>query len=363
MKTSCQFFIFLFSQICQLSSATAVCRDVKVENISIVLFEGKLVMMLMEEGVGFDAFCGDEVGVIMQGVETPIAKYSRKSLDILLDVDVCKEHAFQLIVLEHSFPTKVTRSPWIAYSPPDWFVTDQSITPSYEILWDSRAVRIQWWQNVVLHQSFLECLIYVEFLAHDGTLIHSVLNSDELVPVELKVDLCSVETMEVKYTLVGKEGSRQRFSKILQISAGQLAPQKLDLQLNNGTISMESDIILLCFNADFLLHKNGTILFSIKNQNLEKTQEVRISNFEEEDYCGNITIDSRLQNKGNGSKNYHFTQLLQTECPPVLRAGMTSDSALDIFGVLMGVTLFIVTSLTCAIVIRLKHKVKILFPQ
>jgi len=339
-----------------------VCRDVKVENISIELFEGRLVMIL-DNGLGFDSFCGDEVGVIMEGVENPIAKYSRKSRDIHFDADICEEHNFQLVVMEYSFPTKVTRSPWTVYRPLAWFVVDPWVVPSYEVLWDKGVVRVEWWRNVIMSEEYLECLIYVDFLAEDGTLLHSVLNTEELNPVELKLDLCNLELLEVKYTMVGIEGNRKRFSKSLHISEALLPPQSFNLKLRNETILMESEVSLRCFSADLLLHKNGTILFSKKNQDLEKSQKLRIGNFTAEDYCGNLTIDSRLQNKGNGTQNYHFTQVLQIGCPLVLRAGLTRDAALDVLGIILGVTFCVVTGLTCTIVIRLRHKIKILFPQ
>ena len=378
MKTVGQIFLLVFLDILCLSYATTVCRDVKVcnpvvqifnnvfefqvENISISLFEGSLVMVL-QDGIGFDAFCGDEVGVVMDRDENPIAKFSRRSQDIHLDVDICEKHSFQLIVMEYSFPTKVTRSPWTSYHPMEWFVVYPAVLPSHTVLWHKGVVLVEWWKNIVLSEDYLECLIYVDFLTEDGTMLHSVLNTEELVPVELKLDLCTVERLEVKYTLVGVDGTRKRFSKVLHISAGLLAPQQFDLKLINGTIVMESDVSLRCFSVDLLMHKNGTILYSKKNLDLENTNEVRITNFTTEDFCGNLTIDSRLQNKANGSQNYHFSQVLELRCPVVLRAGLSRDSALEVLGVIIGVTLCAVTGLTCAIVIRLRHKVKILFPQ
>ena len=319
--------------------------------------------MVLEDGIGFDAFCGDEVGVIMEGVKDPIAKYSRRSGDILLDVDVCEEHSFQLAVMEYSFPTKVTRSPWTVYQPLEWFVVDQLVVPSHRVLWDKGVVMVEWWENVIMSEDYLECLIYVDFLAEDGTLLHSVLNTGELDPVELKLDLCILEMLEVTYTMVGIEGTRRRYSQLLQISAGLVAPTNFEFQLLNETILMESEVSLRCYSADLLLHKNGTILYSKKNQDLEKSHEVKISNFTSDEYCGNLTIDSRLQNKANGSRNYYFSQVVQLRCPIVLRAGLSRGSALDILGISIGVTLCIVTGLTCAIVIRLKHKIKLLFPQ
>ena len=318
--------------------------------------------MVLQDGISFDSFCGDEVGVILEGAEDPIAKYSRRSRDIPLDVDVCKEQSFQLIVVEYSFPTKKTRSPWTVYRPSEWFVVDQLVVPSHMLVWDKGVVVVEWWENVILSTDYLECLIYVDFLGEDGAILHSVLNTRELKPVELELDLCTVELVEVKYTMVGMEGTRRRYSKLLQISGGRVAPNTFDLELLNGTILVEPEAGLRCYTADILVHKNGTILYSWKNQDLEKSREVQINNFTSSDFCGNLTVESRLQNKANGSRNYYFNQKLHLRCPIVMRAGMSRDSALDILGVIIGVTLCSVTAFTCAIVIRLRRRIKLLVP-
>jgi len=362
MKNSQHILLLLFTNIVSFSLSTSVCRDVKVENISLELTDGSLTMVL-QDGRGFDSFCGDEVGVVMEGLEDPIAKYSRRSGDIRLDVDICEEHKFQVIVVEYSFPTKVTRSPWTNYQPKKWFAFDHLAIPSNQVLWDKGLVLVNWWENVITSLDYLKCLIYVDFFSDDGVLIHSVLNIQELEPVELELDLCTVEWVEVKYTMVGMEGTRMRHIKMMHISAGLVAPKIVDLKLRNGTLLVESDVNLRCYSGDILLHRNGTILYSRKNLDLEKSLEVSISNFTYVEYCGNLTIESRLQNKANGSRNYYFTQVMQLRCPLVLREKMNRKDALDILGVITGVTLSIVTGLMCVIVIRLRSRIKLFFPQ
>merc|ERR1711915_695277 len=153
------FFIYNLDR----SQTTSVCRYVKAENISVEQLDGSLVMFL-ENGLSFDAFCGDEVVVLLHGLPTPIAKYSRRSPYIHLDVNICEKHSFQLMVMEHSFPTKVTTSDWIEYEPSPWFNFIDTELPTYKILRDKGLVSIKWWDLVVNNLDYLQCLTYVDFL-------------------------------------------------------------------------------------------------------------------------------------------------------------------------------------------------------
>ena len=101
-------------------SGTRVCHDVTGENISVTQLRGGLLLSL-DEGVTFNSFCGDEVTVLVDGVEANII--SRKSGimtgagELLVEANVCYQHAVQLNVLEHTFPTKSTKSGVIEYNP------------------------------------------------------------------------------------------------------------------------------------------------------------------------------------------------------------------------------------------------------
>ena len=101
-------------------SGTRVCHDVTAENISVTHHRGGLLISL-DEGVTFSSFCGDEGTVLEDGVEANII--SRKSGimtgagELLVEANVCYQHAVQLNVLEHTFPTKSTKSGVIEYNP------------------------------------------------------------------------------------------------------------------------------------------------------------------------------------------------------------------------------------------------------
>ena len=137
--------------------------------------------MSLENGASFDSLCGDEVGVVLQGVEEPVTKYSKKSRNIILDVSICENHMFQLLVLEYSFPRKVTHSSWISYKPSIWFDTTRNLVPWYDVIWESGTVVVRWWENVVLDARLLDCLIYVDFLNKSGSKIHSIMTPNEKV--------------------------------------------------------------------------------------------------------------------------------------------------------------------------------------
>ena len=100
-------------------TGTRVCHDVTTENISVTHLRGGLLLSL-DEGVTFNSFCGDEVTVLVDGVEANID--SRKSRpgtgELIVEANVCYQHELQINVLEHTFPTKSTKSSVVEYSPP-----------------------------------------------------------------------------------------------------------------------------------------------------------------------------------------------------------------------------------------------------
>ena len=319
--------------------------------------------MFLENGLSFDSFCGDEVVVQLQGLPTPIAKYSRRSPYIHLDVNICEKHSFQLMVMEHSFPTKVTTSDWIEYEPSPWFNFIDTEVPTYKILWDKGMVSIKWWDLVVNNLDYLQCLTYVDFLSENEVLIDSVLNTNKLVPAQIPLDVCNVEILVVRYTLIGDDGLRARYSKTVKISPNLSLPKQIDHKIENETLVVKADVSLRCYSGDLLLHKNGVILFSEKNRDLEKNFLFLVANFTAEEFCGNLTIDTRLQNKANGSQNIYFTNTLLIKCPIVFRAGLTQNDALNAFGIISGITFFTVVVFTFLIGLKLKQKIKAAFPQ
>ena len=120
-----------------VTRGTRVCRDVTSENISVSLQQG-LITLSLEDGGSFDSFCGDEVAVIMDGVFGPIVKQTFSSTEIVLDVNFCQEHQFKVDILEHTFPTISTMSPWILYQPQDWFNFDDKTLPFHQIFWNKK---------------------------------------------------------------------------------------------------------------------------------------------------------------------------------------------------------------------------------
>ena len=56
----------------------------------------------------------------------------------------------------------------------------------------------------------LQCLLYIEFLTSSGLLLHSVVSLSELEPVTLDGDLCLLDHIEVRYTMMA--GYRHRYS-------------------------------------------------------------------------------------------------------------------------------------------------------
>ena len=101
-------------------SGTRVCHDVTAENISVTHLRGGLLISL-DEGVTFNSFCGDEVTVLVDGVEANIISGKSDLVtgagQLVVEANVCYRHAVQLNVLEHTFPTKSTKSSVIEYDP------------------------------------------------------------------------------------------------------------------------------------------------------------------------------------------------------------------------------------------------------
>ena len=99
-------------------SGTRVCHDVTAENISVTQLRGGLLLSL-DEGVTFNSFCGDEVTVLVDGVEANIdrRKTSPVTGDLIVEANVCYQHELQVNVLEYTFPTKSTKSSVIEYNP------------------------------------------------------------------------------------------------------------------------------------------------------------------------------------------------------------------------------------------------------
>ena len=190
-----------------VTRGTRVCRDVTSENISVSLQQG-LITLSLEDGGSFDSFCGDEVAVIMDGVFGPIVKQTFSSTEIVLDVNFCQEHQFKVDILEHTFPTISTMSPWILYQPQDWFNFDDKTLPFHQIFWNKKLLVVDWWKGMVLDFDFLPCLLYVEFLDQDGDILHSVISVSDLQSVNIIVDLCLLEWLEVRYTMTASDGQR-----------------------------------------------------------------------------------------------------------------------------------------------------------
>ena len=101
-----------------LVSGTRVCHDVTAENISVTQLRGGLLLSL-DEGVTFNSFCGDEVTVLVDGVEANIdrRKTSPVTGELIVEANVCYQHELQVNVLEYTFPTKSTKSSVIEYNP------------------------------------------------------------------------------------------------------------------------------------------------------------------------------------------------------------------------------------------------------
>ena len=101
-------------------SGARVCHDVTAENISVTHLRGGLLISL-DEGVIFNSFCGDEVTVMVDGVEANIISGKSDLVtgagQLVVEANVCYRHAVQLNVLEHTFPTKSTKSSVIEYNP------------------------------------------------------------------------------------------------------------------------------------------------------------------------------------------------------------------------------------------------------
>ena len=101
-------------------SGTRVCHDVTAENISVTHLRGGLLISL-DEGVTFNSFCGDEVTVLVDGVEANIisgkADLVTGAGQLVVEANVCYRHAVQLNVLEHTLPTKSSKSSVIEYNP------------------------------------------------------------------------------------------------------------------------------------------------------------------------------------------------------------------------------------------------------
>ena len=55
----------------------------------------------------------------------------------------------------------------------------------------------------------LQCLLYIEFLTSSGLVLHSVVSLSELEPVTLHGDLCLLDHVEVRYTMMA--GHRHRY--------------------------------------------------------------------------------------------------------------------------------------------------------
>ena len=98
-------------------TGTRVCHDVTTENISVTHLRGGLLLSL-DEGVTFNSFCGDEVTVLVDGVEANSRKSSPGTGELIVEANVCYQHELQINVLEHTFPTKSTKSNVIEYNPP-----------------------------------------------------------------------------------------------------------------------------------------------------------------------------------------------------------------------------------------------------
>ena len=81
----------------------------------------KTKKLLVDEGVTFNSFCGDEVTVMVDGVEANIISGKSDLVtgagQLVVEANVCYRHAVQLNVLEHTFPTKSTKSSVIEYNP------------------------------------------------------------------------------------------------------------------------------------------------------------------------------------------------------------------------------------------------------
>ena len=98
-------------------AGSRVCHDVTVANISVSHHRGALLLSLDTEGVSFSSFCGDEVSVLVDGVEASIVSGDLMSEEMIVEANVCYEHTLQINVLEHTLPTKSTKSGFIRYIP------------------------------------------------------------------------------------------------------------------------------------------------------------------------------------------------------------------------------------------------------
>ena len=116
------------------------------------------------------------------------------------------------------------------YRVSEWFDTDGGKNPPFKVFWGSQNVRVEWWTNVLIDFNFLQvkqifetiihlskslntvlhlqCLLYIEFLTSSGLLLHSVVSLSELEPVTLHGDLCHMDHIEVRYTMMA--GYQQR---------------------------------------------------------------------------------------------------------------------------------------------------------
>ena len=109
-------------------SGTRVCHDVTAENISVTQLRGGLLLSL-DEGVTFNSFCGDEVTVLVDGVEANIdlRKTSPVTGELIVEANVCYQHELQVNVLEYTFPTKSTKSSVIEYNPTGKFSVSNNV--------------------------------------------------------------------------------------------------------------------------------------------------------------------------------------------------------------------------------------------
>ena len=89
-----------------------------------------------------------------------------------------------------------------------WFSVDDSHVPPHVIRWSDNSVTVQWWNNVILDYDYLQCLLYVDLLDQAGHLHHSVVTVADLVPVQLQLDLCHTDWLEIQYTMMADNGQR-----------------------------------------------------------------------------------------------------------------------------------------------------------